>query len=312
MTDLVLNLSQSSPCSSLLCSLFTYCVTNHDLKMQTFICDKILTEFKKASDGGIIVKSGNTTLNQLLLLVSGLLNDFTSDAKASLTGTLCGICLDLEEDEIRRPYCALLLQTTKTSSSHMNYMAGLSSRDVDVIFMLWNVLSQVYSKGSKDSVFNPLLLKLEDLMATMVADSEIYCVHAATVIKCIQVKGIDNVVELAYNNLVYDELDTKYCSPSKSRFRFLESLMIYDASLFSSKIVTRAMAKVSKCDEFGFNDEIIAVSIREVLQQNHCPIQDWHDTTTTAVIDRLCLILQHLVRNAIGRRITKYLILLVH
>jgi hypothetical protein len=316
VTDQILN-SQSSV---LVCLLFTYFTTNHDQERQRFICDKIMNSLKKMVEEGSDERKARTSMNQVLLLVSGLLNDFTAESMGSITGTLSGICFDLAKDEIRRPYCALLLKTAKTSSSFKDYIGSLTSTDVDYIFILWNSLSQAHHKGSpKDSIEVPLLLKLEKLMGTMLANSEIYCLQSATVIKCIHESGADAIVDLAYNNLVHDELETKNGGPDETRCGFLESLMIYDASLFSLKIVERAVAKIYPSGEFRLKDEIIiAVGIREVLHQKQCHMQKWQSKASAIVIDRFCSILQHLVRILNDRCLRKHphfsdnLILLTH
>ena len=249
--------------------LLTCLVNNQDILKQSIVCTDINSRIKTGLKGDLsdTKDANNSESKQLLLLTASASQLFSPGEIGSTVGTVSSLCSDsVFGSAPQRPYCALLLKSVQVLIQNSTCTARLSNLDIEAVFKLWvSLSSQPFSGTRWDSLEMRLLQRLETLMAGFIIDSEVYCLQTATLMRCIQEKSKTIVVELACKSLTCDELDTSSKDPDRSRSSFLVSLLVYDASIFSSDIIKclRTSSNASG-GEFRLRDEVMAVAVREI------------------------------------------------
>lgn len=302
MCENILQLALSSENCSLMLLLGSCYVDIDDSSQQDIIRGNISTRVASYWRGTVCAEE-NSIPRQVLLLTAGTSQVLGSETNSTF-GAICRICSDpYIGDESLRSYLALLLKVIQKFWINGNRcITGkqLSTFDVEEVFKLWLLLSsRRHESGTVISPETPLLLsRLEVVIASFITDTEAFCLQSTILVKCIKERSIDLVLGLSYKNVINDDVETD----DGSRCAFIESLLVYDVSMFASHTMRLLdnMSNKETTGEFRHKDEIIALLVREIHLQKHCSpkIYKWYPSKVgNLMVNSFCSAIQHLVRS---------------
>ena len=272
--------------------MLTFSLDNTECSRDNVMCNNILPKLEATLQVDLKQEKGDVP-KQAILMMAGASNLFSSKEMGSTAGSLCRICSNTSfDEEFLRPYFALLMKVCDVLLSKDPAKEQLIKLDIEAVFKLWFILSRKDVTDSDRFLGKQLRRSLENLMSVVLMNSETYCLQSALLIKGIQVKSADIVAQLAFSNLKQSNTD------DYSTNNFIESLLVYDSSMFSSSIIKCIAFEEKVTGEIRHENKILATIVQQAHSQRHCADKksEWYQNIVGIVVATFCLTLKQMVR----------------